>query len=95
MRKVKVIYSGRVQGVGFRMTTRDIAMRFPVSGTVCNVSDGTVEMEAVGEEAILSQFLGAIDERFSRNIENALIDWSDGRLGEFVGFRVLPDKWGG
>ncbi|MFO0941856.1 MAG: acylphosphatase [Pirellulales bacterium] len=95
MRKVKVIYSGRVQGVGFRMTTQQIAFRFEVSGTVCNVSDGTVELVAVGAQQELSQFLAAIDERFSRNIENALIDWSDGRLGEFIGFSVLPDKWGG
>lgn len=95
MRKVKVVYSGRVQGVGFRMTTRDIAMKFPVSGTVCNVSDGSVEMVAVGESEALIQFLEAIDQRFSRNIENTLLDWSEGKLGEFIGFTVLPDKWGG
>lgn len=94
MRKVKVKYFGRVQGVGFRMTTRDIAMDFEVSGTVCNVNDGSVELIAVGDQAELEGLLTAIDHRFSRNIESCHLDWTDGVLGEIIGFSILPDKWG-
>jgi acylphosphatase len=93
--KVRVIYSGRVQGVGFRMTVRDLAEQFQVVGTVCNVSDGTVELEAAGESQPLIAFLQAIDQRMSRNVENCQLDWLDAIPGEFEGFRITPDKWGG
>ena len=45
----KVIFTGRVQGVGFRYTTKQIALGFDVSGTVKNLSDGTVELRLMGE----------------------------------------------
>ncbi|MEE3179555.1 MAG: acylphosphatase [Verrucomicrobiota bacterium] len=38
----RVIFSGRVQGVGFRYTTREIATGFDVVGAVRNLPDGTV-----------------------------------------------------
>lgn len=95
LQKVKVVYSGRVQGVGFRMTVRDLACQFPVAGTVCNTSAGTVELEAVGQSQALIAFLEAIDQRMSRNIENCQLDWLDGSLDEFEGFSIAPDKWGG
>lgn len=94
LRKVKAIYSGRVQGVGFRMTVRDVATQFPVQGRVCNVADGTVELIAVGSSEALSSFLAAIDGRMSRNIENCLLDWGDAQEGEFTDFAIGPDKWG-
>ena len=94
LRKVKAIYTGRVQGVGFRMTVRDLAVQFPVHGRVCNVVDGTVEMVAVGTSEALSSFLAAIDGRMSRNIENCLLDWGNAQEGEFTDFAIGPDKWG-
>lgn len=93
--KVKVIYSGRVQGVGFRMTVRDLAEPFPIVGSVCNVSDGTVELVAIGETQSLLAFLQAIDKRMSRYIENCLLDWQDASTNEFTEFSIGPDKWGG
>ena len=40
--RCRVIYRGRVQGVGFRYTSASIARRFPVTGYVRNLPDGTV-----------------------------------------------------
>ena len=37
---------GHVQGVGFRMTTRDIARQISLTGFVRNTDSGTVEGEA-------------------------------------------------
>jgi len=54
----RVFYSGRVQGVGFRWTTRDLAAEFEVCGTVRNLSDGRVELIVAGYEA--TAFLNAI-----------------------------------
>ena len=59
-KRVEVLYSGRVQGVGFRWTTREIAKGFEVAGQVKNLDDGRVELVAEGEEEELRQFLQAI-----------------------------------
>ena len=40
----RLVYHGRVQGVGFRYTARSIARRHPVSGWVRNLPAGTVEL---------------------------------------------------
>lgn len=93
--KVRVVYTGRVQGVGFRMTVHEIAKNHPVLGSVCNVTNGTVELVAVGAGSELVDFLEAIDQRMSRYIENCSVDWLDGEEGEFDCFSIAPDKWGG
>jgi len=44
-----VIFSGTVQGVGFRFTAHRMAGRHQLTGYVRNLSDGTVEMLAQGK----------------------------------------------
>jgi len=57
----QVIYSGRVQGVGFRFTTRQIASGYDVTGWVKNLPDGRVEMQAMAaDEDELDAFLAEI-----------------------------------
>lgn len=46
--------SGRVQGVYFRATTRERALRLGLTGWVRNRPDGAVEVLACGEEAKLA-----------------------------------------
>lgn len=50
---VKWQIHGRVQGVAFRWFTRQQATELGVSGWVRNCSDGSVEVEAHGDEAAL------------------------------------------
>ncbi len=64
----RVIYHGRVQGVGFRATTSHLARGFRVKGYVRNQSDGTVELAACGEQLELERFLAAISAHFAENI---------------------------
>jgi len=66
----RVIYHGRVQGVGFRMTARGIARRFPVVGFVRNLPDGTVELVAVGARSVLEEFLEAVADAMRGCIEH-------------------------
>lgn len=56
----RIIYQGRVQGVGFRYTVKRIASGYEVIGTVRNLPDGTVELRAGGTLAELDEFLAAI-----------------------------------
>jgi acylphosphatase len=62
MERVTVLYSGRVQGVGFRATVRQIACGYDVTGSVRNLTDGRVELLAEGQRAELKAFLDGIKE---------------------------------
>ena len=67
----RVIYHGRVQGVGFRDTTASIARRFPVTGYVKNLPKGTVELVVEGVPKNLDAFVAEVSARFARNIDRA------------------------
>lgn len=87
----RVIYSGRVQGVGFRYTTSGIARRFPVTGFVRNLADGTVELLAVGGKRDVDDFLSEVNRSMEDNIDSAatkteVIDPPE----EFSGFEIRP-----
>lgn len=70
---IRAVYSGRVQGVGFRATSAGIARRFPVVGYVRNQPDGTVELVARGPSDAVQGFLDAIARRFPGQISNAAV----------------------
>ncbi|MEK3660498.1 acylphosphatase [Paenibacillus sp. FSL F4-0236] len=50
----KVVFSGRVQNVGFRLEIYTIAERMKLTGRVQNLNDGSVEVEVQGEEQRIS-----------------------------------------
>tara|TARA_B100001250_G_scaffold382926_1_gene376483 strand:+ start:711 stop:983 length:273 start_codon:yes stop_codon:yes gene_type:complete len=52
---IKCIVSGRVQGVGFRMSTSKQSNLLGIKGWVKNLDDGSVEVYACGEEYLLIQ----------------------------------------
>ncbi len=59
----QVIYTGRVQGVGFRYATKQLASGFDVSGWVRNLPDGRVELLAIAFDAEeLEAFLTELQE---------------------------------
>lgn len=64
----RVLFRGRVQGVGFRMTARRLATGFPVAGFVRNLADGRVELLVEGEPAAVAGLLGAVDREFAGSI---------------------------
>jgi acylphosphatase len=69
----KVTYSGRVQGVGFRYTARQIAAGFEVAGYVRNLSNGDVELVAEGDKDAVARFLDAVADRMRGYIQNAAV----------------------
>ncbi|MCC5835534.1 MAG: acylphosphatase, partial [Opitutales bacterium] len=75
--QLKVHFSGRVQGVGFRYHTHQIAREFEVSGYVRNLDDGRVLLEARGEESEVQGFIAEIEDRLSvfiRSTEKQPVD---------------------
>jgi len=64
------IFSGRVQGVGFRYTASDLARDFAVTGYVKNLRDGGVELLAEGEPDEIDRFLATVRERMRGNIRD-------------------------
>lgn len=61
----EIHYSGRVQGVGFRFTTRAIAGRHPVKGFVKNLHDGRVLVVVEGKSEVLDSFLADLEAEMS------------------------------
>jgi acylphosphatase len=57
MRHINISVSGRVQGVGFRYAAVRIARSFGIKGFIRNEPDGSVYIEAEGEEAGIKLFL--------------------------------------
>jgi acylphosphatase len=53
----KVVISGVVQGVGFRASMKDAAIRYGVDGWVRNRDDGAVEALVQGEESQVEELL--------------------------------------
>ena len=56
----RVVFKGRVQGVGFRYAVKDLARSFDVCGWVMNQPDGDVEMQVMGETAEVTAFIKEI-----------------------------------
>ncbi|HVW38239.1 MAG TPA: acylphosphatase [Pirellulales bacterium] len=83
----EVLYSGRVQGVGFRYTTCEIAERFRVLGYVQNLPDGCVKLVAEGEAGELQRFLDAVAAELERYIANVQSRPSHA-TGEFAEFQI-------
>lgn len=55
MAAARFLVSGRVQGVFFRASTRDQALRLGLHGSAVNLGDGRVAVTAAGEDAALEQ----------------------------------------
>jgi acylphosphatase len=85
---MRILYSGHVQGVGFRYTVRSVATGFEITGAVRNLPNGQVELVAEGPGGELEAFRQAIrDEGLEHFIDNEDVSWSEA-TGEFHGFEI-------
>ena len=86
--RLQVLFSGRVQGIGFRYTVKQTALGFEVTGWVKNLADGRVELLVEGERGELEAFQEAIPEAgLRRFIRETQLEWSNG-TGEFREFEI-------
>ena len=84
----EVLYSGRVQGVGFRYTARQAAQGFAVTGFVKNLDDGRVQLVVEGETAEVDRLLAEIQERLSGYIRLTQVAKAPA-TGEFRTFEIV------
>jgi acylphosphatase len=56
MKRLHLVVTGRVQNVGFRYYCHEAAVRLGIGGYARNLGDGSVEIEAEGEDAALEEF---------------------------------------
>ena len=69
-----IIFTGRVQGVGFRFTAHRIASLNQLKGYVRNLADGSVEMLAQGYIEDVDDCIENIKESFAGYIRDTQID---------------------
>ena len=87
--RMQVFYSGRVQGVGFRYTAKSVAMGFDVTGTIRNLPDGRVELQAEGSREELDAFRQGIrDSGLEGFIRDESVSWHPA-TGAFRGFEIV------
>ena len=87
-KRMHILYSGNVQGVGFRYTVKSTATGFEVTGTVRNLPDGRVDLVAEGSKVELDGFRVAIrDSGLDHFIRNEEVKWAE-PTGEFRGFEI-------
>ena len=86
-KRMHLLFSGHVQGVGFRYSTRQIAARLNLSGWVRNLSDGRVEAVIEGPATSLEQFVTEIVESTHGHVTDIDRTVSDA-TGEFSDFEI-------
>jgi acylphosphatase len=84
----RVVFHGRVQGVGFRATTEHLARRRSVTGYVKNLADGTVELVACGEPEEVERFIQAVRTRFEEHLADVHEQDDPASVGRFQSFGI-------
>ncbi len=69
-----ILFSGQVQGVGFRYTASSLARQYNLTGFVRNRSDGDVEMLAQGPEQDIDTCIADIQDYFAGYIHDTRIE---------------------
>ncbi|QSR84252.1 acylphosphatase [Methylacidimicrobium sp. B4] len=92
-KRLRAIYSGRVQGVGFRATVARIARTLPLEGWVWNRRDGCVELLVEGEESAIAQLLQgvAMTPPLASGIESVEAVWEE-PAGDLRGFVIAWEE---
>lgn len=86
--RAHVVISGKVQGVYYRVETRDQAKSLGVTGWVRNMPDGRVEGLFEGERGCVEKLIEWCRQGPPRaRVSDVAVEWQDGR-GEFCGFEI-------
>lgn len=88
MKHIRIRVTGKVQGVSFRATTKAIADQMGVRGMIKNEKDGSVYMEAEGDDTSLEVFQEWCHEGPDRaKIES--VEVTSGELKNYRNFEII------
>lgn len=90
MSSVRVMISGKVQGVGYRAWTISKASSLGLKGWVRNRKDGNVEAVFIGDEAIIHQMIEACKEGPMLARVNGITSYQYTQEDGIVGFTSKP-----
>ena len=82
-----ILYSGNVQGVGFRYTACRVARNFDVTGYVENLPDGRVQCLIEGDSDEIAQFIETLADKMEDYIHEASIS-SGEATGQYFEFGI-------
>ena len=68
MIRKRIIFTGRVQGVGFRWRARQAAVLYDCTGWCRNDPDGAVTMEIQGKEEAIDRVIEDLRSRYGNSI---------------------------
>lgn len=69
-----IVFSGRVQGIGFRFTALSMANRCELKGYMRKLPDGDVEMFAQGSEKMVDECIRDIQDSYVGSISHIDIE---------------------
>ena len=88
MKRNEIYFSGSVQGVGFRFTSKQASRNYNVTGTVENLADGRVKMICEGDHAQIQAFIVEVGQStYGRVTKTEILDKPF--TGEFELFDIV------
>jgi acylphosphatase len=76
-KRLRALFSGRVQGVGMRATVAHLAREQELTGWVRNLEDGRVEFWGEGSSESLLDFLTRLRDTMGTFIREVEEDWGE------------------
>ncbi len=76
--RLRMRFTGEVQGVGFRWNSTAIARELDITGWICNLDDGSVLMEAQGTPRQLIQLFDRVHAYYQRFRNRIWLESADG-----------------
>ena len=86
---IRVLITGRVQGVGFRYFAQERARFRGLVGYACNLANGTVEVKATGPRESLEALVGDLRQGpRSSSVRECAVEWVADDTEAFSAFAV-------
>ena len=88
MKTIRLTIKGKVQGVFYRATAKDIADQLGIKGWVRNLPNNNVEITATAAEELLQKFIDWCKQGPPRaKVDGVIVE--ELNLEEFNGFRII------
>ncbi len=89
LKKIHLLISGKVQGVFYRVNTKNKADELGLTGWVKNIPDGKVEVLAEGKERGLKEFIKwCYNGSKGAKVDKVEVEWRDYE-NKFDNFKIL------